>query len=382
MTNVRKKIAVVLGTRPDAIKLAPVVGALRRDADAFETRVIFTSQHRDLAASILDYFDIIPDFDLEVMTEAQSPSDVAARVLERIDPILRAERPDMVLVQGDTTTAMAAALGAFHRAIPVGHVEAGLRTGDRYNPFPEEMNRRLVTQLASLHFAATEANRQALLAENVPDVSIHVTGNPVIDALHAIMADASPALTPVVAGDIASRGNRLLLLTTHRRENFGDPQREIFEAMAAIIERHDDVEIIFPMHPNPAVRAAIARHLPAHPRVHPIEPLDYPHFIHLLAKAHLVLTDSGGLQEEAPALGVPVLVLRTTTEREEMIAAGAGLLVGVRRDDIIEAASRVLNDDDAYRALAVPRFPFGAGGAGGRIAAILNADSRFRGDDF
>jgi UDP-N-acetylglucosamine 2-epimerase (non-hydrolysing) len=368
-----KKILVVLGTRPDAIKLAPVVRALRDRPDAFEARVLFTSQHRELAASILDYFDLAPDFDLDVMTAGQSPSDVAAKVMMRIDPILAAESPDLVLVQGDTTTAMAAALGAFHRKIPVGHVEAGLRTHDRYNPFPEEMNRRLVTQLASIHFAATDANRRALLAENVPADTIHVTGNPVIDALETIMADTRADLLPQVARDVAERGNRLLLLTTHRRENFGEPQREIFEAMAAIIAEHADVEIVFPVHPNPAVREAIERHLPPHPRVHLIDPLDYPSFIHLLSKAHLVLTDSGGLQEEAPALGVPVLVLRTTTEREEMIQAGAGLLVGVRRDDITGAARGLLTDADAYRAMAVRRFPFGEGGAAGRVVGILNS---------
>lgn len=373
MSNPKKKIIVALGTRPEAVKLGPVVRALREASDILETRVLFTSQHRELAASFLDYFELRPDHDLDVMTAGGSLTDITTKVLARIEPVLASERPDLLLVQGDTTTAMAAALGAFYRKIPVGHVEAGLRTSDRYNPFPEEMNRRLITQLATMHFAATEANRDALLREGVAAASVHVTGNPVIDAVATIMAGASKDAPLPEAEEIAARGNRLLLLTTHRRENFGEPQRAIFEAMRAIVERHPDLEIIFPVHPNPAVSEAIARHLPPHPRVHLVEPLDYPRFIRLLARAYLVLTDSGGLQEEAPALGVPALILRTTTEREELIAAGSGLLVGVRRDAIVDAVETLLTDAEAYRRMATPRYPFGEGGAAGRIVEVLRS---------
>lgn len=371
MTNSKKKIVVALGTRPEAVKLGPVVRALREASDAFETRVLFTSQHRELAASFLDYFELRPDHDLDVMTAGGTLSDIAAKVLTRIEPVLTAERPDLLLVQGDTTTAMAAALGAFYQKIPVGHVEAGLRTSDRYNPFPEEMNRRMIARLATTHFAATAANRDALLHEGVAAESVHVTGNPVIDALEMIIADRDRDTTLPVARAIEERGNRLLLLTTHRRENFGEPQRGIFEAVRAIIERHENVEIIFPVHPNPAVSEAIARHLPGHPRLHLIEPLDYPRFIKLLSRAYLVLTDSGGLQEESPALGVPSLILRTTTERQELIEAGSGLLVGVRRDDIVAAAEMLLTDDEAYRRMATRRYPFGEGGAARRIVEVI-----------
>lgn len=355
-------VIVVIGTRPDVVKLAPVIAALCRRPERFRTRVVFTSQHRELAASILGYFHVRPDYDLDVMTAGQSLSDITARVLSSIGNVYEQERPDLVLVQGDTTSAMAAALEAFHRKIPVGHVEAGLRTEEMYDPFPEEMNRRLITQLASLHFPATEANRTALLRENVPAGRIWVTGNPVIDALRQIMADPS-LQTPALAGEIVERGNRLVVLTTHRRENFGEAQREIFRAVRAVIDAHPDLEIIFPVHPNPAVMATIAEHLPEHPRLHRIQPMNYPEFIRLLASAHFVMTDSGGLQEEAPALGKPVLVLRATTERQELIASGSGLLVGIRSEDIIAAVQRLMTDHNLYARMAVPRYPFGEGDA-------------------
>lgn len=366
------KILVAFGTRPEAVKLAPVIRALREASDRFATVVVFTSQHRDLASSIIEYFDIRPDYNLDVMTMAQSPSEVTARVLGAIEGVYMRESPDLVLVQGDTTTAMASALGAFYRKIPAAHVEAGLRTGSIYNPFPEEMNRRLIGTLASLHLAATDANRDALLHENVAAETIHVTGNPVIDALRMILDDKGRSVPPAIASEIIARGNRIVLLTTHRRENFGEPQREIFHAVSTIVEQHPSIEIIFPVHPNPVVAEAIRSDLPPHPRIHLIEPLDYPPFIHLLSMSHLVLTDSGGLQEEAPALGVPVLILRTTTEREEVITAGSGRLVGVRKDAIIAAVDELLNDNEVYARMAVRRYPFGEGGAAGKILQILD----------
>lgn len=358
----------MLGTRPEVVKLAPVVRALRARAPA--VRVAFTSQHRELARGIGDVFDLRADFDLDIMTAAQQPHQVAARVQEGLQGVMAEVRPALVMVQGDTTTAMAAAMAAFYGKIPVAHVEAGLRTNDPYNPFPEEMNRRLITRLAVLHFAATHANRRALLAEGVADAAIHVTGNPVIDAVEWILADRGAELLEV-ARDVSRRGNRILLLTTHRRENFGAPQAAILRAVGSIVEMFPDVEVVFPVHPNPVVRAAVAEHLPVHPRIHRLGPLEYPAFINLLSASHLVLTDSGGLQEEAPALGKPTLVLRTTTEREEMIAAGSGLLVGIEQDAIVAAAAALLSDDAAYSAMATPRFPFGEGGASERIAAVV-----------
>lgn len=360
----------MLGTRPEVIKLAPVVRALRARDDVPAVRVAFTSQHRELARGIAETFDLRADFDLDIMTAAQQPHQVAARVQEGLQGVLAEVRPALVMVQGDTTTAMAAAMAAFYAKIPVAHVEAGLRTDDLYNPFPEEMNRRLITRLAALHFAATHANRDALLAEGVPDAAIHVTGNPVIDAVEWILADGRAEL-PEVARAVIERGNRLLLLTTHRRENFGAPQAAILRAVGSIVGMFPDVEVVFPVHPNPAVHKAVAEHLPEHSRIHRLGPLEYLAFINLLAVSHLVLTDSGGLQEEAPALGKPTLVLRTTTEREEMIAAGSGLLVGTEQDVIVSAAVALLSDDAAYRAMATPRFPFGEGGASERIAAAV-----------
>ncbi len=359
----------VLGTRPEAIKLAPIIQRIRDDGG--RTQILFTAQHRTLAADVLDYFGIVPDHDLNIMTESQSPSGVAARVLEGIDPILVDQAPDIVVVQGDTTTAMAAALAAFHRRIPVAHVEAGLRSGVTKDPFPEEMNRRLIARLASRHFAPTEQNRRNLIAEGVPDARITITGNTVIDALEIIIADHRPELVPSIAREILGRGRRMILLTTHRRENFGAGQQGIFEAIGEILTEDQEVEVVFPMHPNPEVAKGVGRHLPGHPRVHPIPPVAYPSFIHLLARAWLVMTDSGGLQEEAPALGVPTLVLRRTTERPELIASGSGILVGIERDAIIEEVQRLRDDTLHYQRMSQPRYPFGQGGAARKVANWL-----------
>lgn len=364
----QRSILVVLGTRPDAIKLAPVVLALRRHSD-LRVRILTTAQHRDMVEPMLAAFGLAPDLDLDVMTHGQGPSTVAARVLERLDPILAAAPPSWLVVLGDTTTALAAALAAFHRRVPVAHVEAGLRSGVADNPFPEEMNRRAIAQIARLHFAPTERNRAHLLREGIEPEQIEVTGNTVIDAVEIIVG-AAPPLPPVVAGVLA-RGSRLLVLTAHRRENHGAPLRSIYRAARRIVERYGDVEVVAPIHPNPNVVETAAEVLGDHPRLHRVEPLFYPPFLASLASATLVLTDSGGLQEELPALGVPVLVLRTTTERPELIESGGGILVGVDEEKIVAETCGLLENADRLGAMAQRRYPFGEGGAAQRIAEHL-----------
>lgn len=365
-TNSKLPLLFVLGTRPEAIKLAPVIRKIRDDGGS--PRLLFTAQHRTLASDVLEYFGIVPDFDLDIMIDGQSPSGVAARVLEGVDSILELESPEVVIVQGDTTTAMATALAAFHRRIPVAHVEAGLRSGVIDDPFPEEVNRRLIARVASRHFAPTERNRANLLAEGVRDEQITVTGNTVIDALEMIMADRRPELVPPICREFDERKRKLVLLTTHRRENFGAGQRGIFRAVRTIVDEIEDIEIVFPMHPNPEVAKGVAEHLPDHPRIHRISPIEYPSFIHLLSRAWLIMTDSGGLQEEAPALGVPTLVLRRTTERPELVESGSGLLVGIEAGAIVEAVACLHKDSDRYRNMARRRHPFGASGAAAIIA--------------
>ncbi len=363
-------ILIVLGTLPEAIKLAPVISLLKKDG-SIDLRVIFTGQHRTLAASIFEFFDIDIDHDLEIMTHAQSSSQIAARVLLALDPIIDESKPDWILVQGDTTSAVAAALAGFYRRVRVAHVEAGLRSGVADDPFPEEMNRRIISRLASLHFVPTERNRVNLIAERVNEDCIRITGNTVIDAMEAILADDDPALLPDIAREIAGRNNRMVLLTTHRRENFGDGQRGIFEAIGDIVEEHRDIEIVYPMHPNPAVTEGADEYLPSHERIHRMPPVDYPRFLHLMSRAWLVMTDSGGLQEEAPALGLPTLVLRRTTERPELIECGSGELVGIDRTAIVEAVRRLSTNRDLYASMSERRYPFGEGGAAAEILRAL-----------
>ncbi|MGH7787204.1 MAG: non-hydrolyzing UDP-N-acetylglucosamine 2-epimerase, partial [Candidatus Binatia bacterium] len=323
----RRPVLVVLGTRPEAVKLAPVIGALAASA-TLTPRVCATGQHREVLDQTLAAFDIRPDCDLAVMTPAQDLFDLTARILLGLRPLLDAERPAAVLVQGDTTTALAAALAAYYRRIPVGHVEAGLRTGRPYEPYPEEMNRVLTSRLAAWHFAPTAAAAENLRREGVAAASIVVTGNPIVDALRSVVArlDRAPIAPALPAERLA--GRRLVLATTHRRESFGAPLREICLALRDIADRHDDVLVAIPVHLNPAVQAPVRELLGDHPRIVLTPPLDYLPFVDLMRRAHLILTDSGGLQEEAPSLGVPVLVLRDATERPEVIAAGAARLVG------------------------------------------------------
>lgn len=366
------KVLVVFGTRPEAIKLFPVVQALEANG-GLAVRTCVTAQHRGLLDQVLEIAGIIPDIDLDVMTPGQSLDDLTARLLTGLGGVFDAEKPDRVLVQGDTATAMVGALAAYYRKIPVGHVEAGLRSGDIYQPWPEEVNRRIVAPIADQHFAPTETAAEALRRENVNPATIHVTGNTVIDALHAtrVRISADPSLAAGL-DEIAERfaGKRLVLVTTHRRENFGDGMAGIADAIARIAAR-PDTAVLFPMHPNPNVVSVMDQVLGDRPNICRIDPLDYPHFIRALGLAEIVLSDSGGVQEEAPALGKPVLVMRETTERPEGVAAGTAKLVGTDPDRIVSEISTLLDVPHAYSAMARAHNPFGDGHAAERIAGIV-----------
>ena len=366
------KILLIFGTRPEAIKLFPVVHALRALPE-LETRVCVTAQHRGLLDQVLEIAGIEPDIDLDVMQENQSLDALTARLITSIGAALDAEQPDRVIVHGDTLTTMVASLAAYYRKIPVGHVEAGLRSGDIHHPWPEEVNRRVVACIADLNFAPTETAADALRAENRDAVSIHITGNTVIDALLATRERiiAEPALASGL-DELAVRfaGKRIIAVTSHRRENFGGGMEAIAGAIKDIAAR-PDVAIIFPVHPNPNVRAVMDSALANLDNVAMIDPLDYPHFVRLLDMAEIVLTDSGGVQEEAPSLGKPVLVMRETTERPEGIAAGTARLVGTDRARIVTEMFSLLDDSEAYSAMAKAHNPFGDGTAGTQIARII-----------
>jgi UDP-N-acetylglucosamine 2-epimerase (non-hydrolysing) len=363
----RLPIMVVFGTRPEAVKMAPVVARLRESPD-LQPVVVVTAQHRQMLDQVLRLFAITPDRDLDVMLPEQSLFDITTRVLARLDPVLDELRPAMVLVQGDASSTMLGALAAFYHKVPVGHVEAGLRTHDKYRPFPEEMNRRLTSVLSDLHFAPTPQARANLLAEGTPPERIFVTGNTVIDALQEVVRRPDLALP---AGIPPLDGARMLLVTTHRRENWGEPLREIYQALLDLLQRFPDVVVVFSVHPNPAVRRVATDLLGGHPRAHLIEPPDYGPFVRLMAAAYLILSDSGGVQEEAPALGTPVLVLREVTERPEGVAAGSVELVGTSRRRIFERTARLLADPAARAAMASVRNPYGDGRAAGRIVQAI-----------
>jgi UDP-N-acetylglucosamine 2-epimerase (non-hydrolysing) len=363
------KVLVVLGTRPEAIKMAPVIRELRRHPDRLACRVCVTAQHRQMLDQALQVFGIVPEHDLDVMAAGQSPALVAAAVLARLEPVLRAERPDWVLVQGDTTTVLAASIAAFYAGLRLGHVEAGLRTHDRRQPFPEEMNRRVTGAVADLHFAPTARAQDNLLSEGVAPESIRVTGNPVVDALHwASALPYDPAGGPLAA--LPTEG-RLILVTAHRRESFGQPLADICGAVADLAGAGNGLHLVFPVHPNPRVEGTVRRCLGGRRGVTLTPPLDYLALVHLLKRTCLVLTDSGGIQEEAPGLGKPVLVLRDVTERPEGVAAGTARLVGTCRQDIVSATRRLLDDPAAYTAMARAANPYGDGRAAGRIVAGL-----------
>ena len=367
----RPRILVVFGTRPEAIKLFPLIHALRRtDADV---RVCVTGQHREMLDQVLEIARIVPDHDLDLMLPNQSLDMLTSRLLTELGKVMDADRPDRVVVQGDTATAMVGALTAYYRKIPVAHVEAGLRSGNIYHPWPEEVNRKVVGAIADLHFAPTDTARDALIAENVPAQRIHVTGNTVIDALIETRArvDSDPGLAAAIA-PVAERfaGKRIVAVTTHRRENFGEGLKSVAHAVRRIAQR-PDVAIIFPVHPNPNVRAPMADVLGGIDNVAMIDPLDYPNFVRLLSLCHFVMTDSGGVQEEAPALAKPVLVMRETTERPEGVVAGTAKLVGNDEEVIVTEASRLLDDSASYEAMARAHNPFGDGKSSERIARII-----------
>jgi UDP-N-acetylglucosamine 2-epimerase (non-hydrolysing) len=357
----------VVGTRPEAIKMAPVIQALQ-SAPWAEVRVLATAQHRQMLDQVLDAFAIVPDVDLDIMAPDQTLPELTSRLLSRLDAVFAQERPDAVLIQGDTTTVMTAAMAAFYRRIAVGHVEAGLRTGDLYNPFPEEMNRAVAGRLSRWHFAPTAGSRDNLLREGFDPSSVHVTGNTVIDALLEVVQREVPLPVEV------PEGRRMLLVTAHRRENFGAPFREVCEAVRDIADRHADVHVVYPVHPNPNVSGPAHEILSGHARIVLCPPLDYLPFVAAMKRAHLILTDSGGVQEEAPALGKPVLVMRQETERPEAVEAGVVKLVGPVREAIVAEASRLLDDPEAYARMARGVSPYGDGRAAGRIVDILGRD--------
>lgn len=364
------KVLVVMGTRPEAIKMAPVAHALA-GTKGFEPRVCLTAQHRDMLDDVIKVFGVPVDHDLDLMTPGQTLTHVAVKVLEGVDAILAKEKFDWVLVQGDTTTSLAAAQAAFHREVKVGHVEAGLRTWNIREPFPEEWNRRAIDALADLAFAPTEQSRRNLLDERFAPERVLVTGNTAIDALHLALERPAPPPPPELANLATDRP--MVLVTAHRRESFGAPLDSICSALAELAARPNGtgVSIVYPVHPNPNVRAAVAKHLEGLEHAHLLKPLDYHTFVHLMKRAHLILTDSGGIQEEAPGLGKPVLVLRDRTERPEAIAAGTARIVGTDRSRILEEVDRLLTDQDAYRAMAVAKNPFGDGHASERIVEAL-----------
>jgi len=376
---VTRKILLAFGTRPEAIKMAPLYHALRSAPGDFETRVCVTAQHREMLDQALALFDIIPDIDLDLMRPGQDLFDVSAAVLLGMRGVLASERPDVVLVHGDTTTTLATSMAAFYAGVKVGHVEAGLRTHDVRAPFPEEFNRQVTSRVADFHFAPTEESRANLLAERVPPASITVTGNTVIDAMHWVlrrMEDDPVRLSGVRAQveqavPIDCDATRYVLVTFHRRENFGDGFLQICHALLALAERFPALHFVCPVHLNPNVRRPVNALLRQHPRIHLAEPFGYEPFLYLLRRCHLVLTDSGGIQEEAPSLGKPVLVMRERTERPEAVAAGTVRLVGANRDRIEANVAELASDEAAYRAMSMAHNPYGDGLACERILSVL-----------
>ncbi|MEE0775721.1 MAG: UDP-N-acetylglucosamine 2-epimerase (non-hydrolyzing) [Bacillota bacterium] len=363
-----KKVLLVFGTRPEAIKMAPLVKALEQ-SEELTVGVAVTAQHREMLDQVLELFGIVPDYDLNIMKAGQTLFDITAQVLVGLKDVLEDFKPDLLLVHGDTTTTMAASLAGFYEGVAVGHVEAGLRTGDKLSPWPEEINRRITDVLADYYFAPTELNRDNLLKENVPTEKIFVTGNTVIDALlWAVNQERS--LVGFGLDDV-DWSKKIILLTCHRRENWGAPMDAIFSAVRDIKENHDDVEVIFPVHKNPLVRKAAAKHFQDVPGIHCIEPLDYHPFSLLINKAYLVMTDSGGIQEEAPSLGKPVLVLRDTTERPEAVKAGTVKVAGTDENTIIALTEELLTNRNAYEAMAKTKNPYGDGHASEMICRII-----------
>lgn len=369
MNTKKKKVLSIFGTRPEAIKMAPLVNALQ-GTEQIICKVAVTAQHREMLDQVLQLFAIQPDYDLQIMRPGQNLYDITSRALLGLKEVLEQEKPDMVLVHGDTSTTFVGALAAYYQQIPIGHVEAGLRSGDKYSPFPEEMNRRLAGSLADVHFSPTETAAANLLREGHRKEGIFITGNTVIDALlTTVKSDYS--FTDQELQKIDFTNKRVILVTTHRRENLGEPMRQMYLAMGDLVREFDDLVLVFPVHKNPAVREVVREVLGDLDRVILVEPLDYEPFANLMQRSYLVLTDSGGLQEEAPALGKPVLVLRDNTERPEAVLAGTVKLVGTERDNIYQAAKLLLTDKEAYGRMAQAVNPYGDGQASQRIIDAL-----------
>ncbi|MBS1797352.1 MAG: UDP-N-acetylglucosamine 2-epimerase (non-hydrolyzing) [Acidobacteria bacterium] len=364
----RLKIMVLFGTRPEAIKLAPIIHELRQKF--FQTIVVSSSQHKELLKPFLKMLDIETDFDLRIMRKNQTPNEVCSKILAKLDKILAEEKPDLILVQGDTTTTLAGALAGFNRQVAVGHVEAGLRSGNLYSPFPEELNRRLVSQIANLHFAATERNRRNLLAEDIPTEKIFVTGNTVVDTLHYILKTLTPShrIAELVE---STEGLKRILLTTHRRESFGERMSENLKVLREFVEKRNDVCLFFPVHPNPNVQEATNEILAGAERIFLLEPLNYKEFIALMKNAWLIVSDSGGVQEEAPSLGKPLFVLRENTERPEAIRAGVAKLVGGNPQTLAKMLEENYTIDTWIKSVSEVSNPFGDGRAARRIVKII-----------
>ncbi|MCF2861067.1 UDP-N-acetylglucosamine 2-epimerase (non-hydrolyzing) [Pseudoalteromonas sp. Cnat2-41] len=369
------KVLSVFGTRPEAIKMAPVVKTLANDS-RFEARVCITAQHREMLDQVMALFAIKADYDLDIMQKGQSLNDVTCRILQGLAPVLDEFKPDIVLVHGDTATTFAASLAAFYQQIPVGHVEAGLRTGNLYSPWPEEANRKLTGALTQLHFAPTDTSKNNLLKENIDPSNVHVTGNTVIDALLDVVdkVNTKPSLSEQLQQQLAlAADERVILVTGHRRESFGGGFERICQALARIAKRFPQSRIVYPMHMNPQVREPVNRLLQGLENISLIEPLDYLPFVYLMNRAHLIVTDSGGVQEEAPSLGKPVLVMRDTTERPEAVAAGTVELVGTDEQTIFTAVERLMTDEQAYQRMSRAHNPYGDGQASQRIADAIGA---------
>ncbi len=366
------KVMTAFGTRPEAIKMAPLIKELEK-RDGIQSIVAVTAQHRQMLDQVLELFDIKPDYDLNIMKPKQTLAQITTRALIGLEEVINAAKPDIVLVHGDTTTTFAGALAAFYCHTMIGHVEAGLRTYDKYSPWPEEMNRRLTGQMTDLHFSPTVSNKNNLLRENVSEDKIYITGNTVIDALKTTVR-ADYKFRDDTLNDVFASGGRVILMTAHRRENLGEPLENICNAVREVVLAHDDVHLVYPMHMNPIVRSTATSILGGIDRVHLIEPLDVEDMHNAMERCYLVMTDSGGLQEEAPSLGKPVIVLRTETERPEAVDAGTVIMGGVQKADIVEKANMLLNDRQTYDRIAHTANPYGDGNASARIAdAILYA---------
>ncbi|PEO47763.1 UDP-N-acetylglucosamine 2-epimerase (non-hydrolyzing) [Bacillus sp. AFS026049] len=366
MPKQRIKVMTVFGTRPEAIKMAPVVLELKKHPEEIETIVVVTAQHREMLDQVLRCFQIIPDHDLDMMKDRQTLEEITTRGLEKLSSLMKDIKPDIVLVHGDTTTTFIASLAAFYNKIQIGHVEAGLRTGNKYSPYPEEMNRQLTGVMADLHFAPTNQAAENLISENKKSDCIHITGNTAIDALKTTVSKDYDH--PILSG---LNGDSMLLMTAHRRENIGKPMEEIFRSVKRLLEDYTDIQVVFPLHKNPVVREIAYRIFGETERLHLIEPLEVLDFHNFAAHAHLIMTDSGGVQEEAPSLGVPVLVLRDTTERPEGIDAGTLLLAGIEEERIYQLASELLTNEETYKKMATASNPYGDGFASKRIVDIL-----------